>query len=196
MTRKLLISLAINVPFAIWIYHFTAYDPNLPTALDFLEPVLLHSMLWGSGALLGLTFKVYYPDTLRWWHIVLLSVIWGVSIVGTLFGLLFFLGIPVSVVVACRLMRAKNFWLTAGVLLVLAEVVGWFLFAIVIRRISSGEGVEWIEYWPIWQVAALVGVIYVLCVHLMVIGGEQLKRVVITTSATESAPTAYEEKAP
>ena len=186
MTRKLLISLAINVPFAVWIYHFKAYDPYLPTALEFLEPVMFHAMLWGSGLLLGLTFKVYYPDTTYWGHIILLSIIWGVSIVGTLFGLLFFLGIPVSVVVACHLMRAKNFWLTAGVLLVLAEVVGWFLFAIIIRRISSGEGVEWIEYWPIWQVAALVGVIYVLCVHLMVIGGEQLKRVTLSPALAET----------
>ncbi|MCU0464682.1 MAG: hypothetical protein MUF38_08945 [Anaerolineae bacterium] len=186
MIRKLLISLAINVPFAIWIYHFTAYDPNLPTVLEFLEPVLLHSMLWGSGALLGLTFKVYYPDTLRWWHLVLLSVVWGVSIVGALFGLLFFLGIPISVVVACRLMRVKNFWLTAGVLLMLAEVVGFFLFALIMRRISNGEGVEWIEYWPVWAVAALVGTIYVLCIHVMVIGGEELKRVTLSPPLAET----------
>lgn len=173
MNRKLLISLAINVPWAVWIYSLIASDLQMPDTLAFLEPLLYHSMIWGSGALLGLTFKLYYPDTTYWTHILLLSIVWGVSIVGSIAGLMFIFGIPVTVLVAIRLMRARNFWAVSGFLFLTAEIVGFVLFIPMIRRALGTDDGFFTESLPVWLVAAVVGALYALAVHVMVVGASQ-----------------------
>lgn len=175
MTRKLLISLAINVPWAVWIYNFSNYNPTLPDALEFLEPFLFHAMLWGSGAMVGLTLRLYYPDTTRWTHILLLSIIWGVSIIGAIAGLMFIFGIPVTVLVAMGPMRARNFWVVSGFLFLTAEIVGFALFIPMIRRALGTDDGFFTESLPVWLAAAVVGGLYALMVHWMVVVSERLK---------------------
>ncbi|MCU0474709.1 MAG: hypothetical protein MUC99_01105 [Anaerolineae bacterium] len=130
-----------------------------------LEPVLFHLALWGGGALLALTLRLYLPSFSLRWGIPILAVVWGVSVAGSFFGMIFFLGVPATLLMLVPHLGDSNRIGKLITLAIVSEIGALVLFVLAVRP-NLGTDDHWVtQGLPTVLVNLACGALYALLVH-------------------------------